>query len=61
MSRLGRWIDFEKDYKTLYPWFMETIWCVWGGGRLGEGGDWEIGGGEEWLKECSAICDECYY
>ena len=37
MSRLGRWIDFEKDYKTLYPWFMETIWCVGEGGGLGEG------------------------
>lgn len=22
------WIDFENDYKTLYPWFMESIWWV---------------------------------
>ena len=25
---MGRWIDFRNDYKTLYPWFMETIWWV---------------------------------
>lgn len=23
---MGRWIDFKNDYKTLYPWFMETVW-----------------------------------
>ena len=28
ITRLGRWIDFKNDYKTLYPWFMETIWWV---------------------------------
>ena len=28
MRRLGRWIDFENDYKTLYPWFMESVWWV---------------------------------
>ncbi|XP_042229797.1 isoleucine--tRNA ligase, cytoplasmic-like isoform X2 [Homarus americanus] len=28
ISRLGRWIDFKNDYKTLYPWYMETIWWV---------------------------------
>ncbi|XP_078470570.1 isoleucine--tRNA ligase, cytoplasmic isoform X1 [Lampetra planeri] len=26
--RLGRWIDFKNDYKTLYPSFMETVWWV---------------------------------
>ena len=26
VTRLGRWIDFGNDYKTLYPWFMESIW-----------------------------------
>lgn len=26
VTRLGRWIDFRNDYKTLYPWFMETVW-----------------------------------
>ncbi|PAV57320.1 hypothetical protein WR25_13723 [Diploscapter pachys] len=26
VGRVGRWIDFRHDYKTLYPWFMESIW-----------------------------------
>ena len=26
ITRMGRWIDFKNDYKTLYPWFMESIW-----------------------------------
>jgi isoleucyl-tRNA synthetase len=25
---MGRWIDFKNDYKTLYPWFMESVWWV---------------------------------
>lgn len=28
VTRLGRWIDFENDYKTMYPTFMESIWWV---------------------------------
>lgn len=28
VKRMGRWIDFKNDYKTLYPWFMETVWWV---------------------------------
>ena len=28
ISRLGRWIDFENDYKTLDPSFMESVWWV---------------------------------
>ncbi|KOB71235.1 putative isoleucyl tRNA synthetase [Operophtera brumata] len=28
ITRMGRWIDFKNDYKTLYPWFMESIWWV---------------------------------
>jgi len=28
VSRLGRWIDFKNDYKTLDPPFMETVWWV---------------------------------
>lgn len=28
VNRLGRWIDFKNDYKTLYPWYMESIWWV---------------------------------
>ncbi|NXI56672.1 SYIC protein, partial [Chloroceryle aenea] len=28
VTRLGRWIDFKNDYKTLYPEFMESVWWV---------------------------------
>lgn len=28
VTRLGRWIDFEDDYKTLNLSFMETVWWV---------------------------------
>lgn len=28
IGRIGRWIDFKNDYKTLYPWFMESVWWV---------------------------------
>lgn len=28
VSRLGRWIDMDNDYKTLYPEFMESVWWV---------------------------------
>ncbi|KAI4466789.1 soleucyl-trna synthetase [Holotrichia oblita] len=28
MERLGRWIDFKRDYKTMYPWFMESVWWI---------------------------------
>ena len=28
ITRLGRWIDFENDYKTLDPNFMESVWWV---------------------------------
>ena len=28
MTRLGRWIDFRKDYKTMEPWYMESVWWV---------------------------------
>ena len=28
VKRVGRWIDFENDYKTMYPWFMESVWWV---------------------------------
>lgn len=26
IGRLGRWIDFDDDYKTMYPSFMESEW-----------------------------------
>jgi isoleucyl-tRNA synthetase len=25
-ERYGRWIDFEKDYRTCYTSYMETGW-----------------------------------
>jgi len=28
VTRMGRWIDFKNDYKTLYPTFMESVWWV---------------------------------
>lgn len=28
VGRIGRWIDFKNDYKTLYPWYMESIWWI---------------------------------
>ncbi|GBG73958.1 hypothetical protein CBR_g17670 [Chara braunii] len=28
ITRMGRWIDFKNDYKTLDPSFMESIWWV---------------------------------
>ncbi|HSK06814.1 MAG TPA: class I tRNA ligase family protein, partial [Acidimicrobiia bacterium] len=27
-ERIGRWVDFEDDYKTMDPEFMETVWWV---------------------------------
>jgi isoleucyl-tRNA synthetase len=30
VSRLGRWIDFVNDYKTLHTSFMESVWWVFG-------------------------------
>lgn len=28
VSRLGRWIDFDNDYKTMDSTFMESVWWV---------------------------------
>lgn len=28
IRRIGRWIDMDNDYKTLYPSFMESVWWV---------------------------------
>jgi len=28
ITRLGRWIDFRNDYKTMDPNFMESVWWV---------------------------------
>lgn len=41
ITRLGRWVDFDNDYKTMDPEFMESIWWVmkslWEKGLLYEG------------------------
>lgn len=38
VTRMGRWVDFENDYKTMDTPFMETIWWVfkqlWDKGRV---------------------------
>ncbi|CDS35496.1 isoleucyl tRNA synthetase, cytoplasmic [Echinococcus multilocularis] len=28
VQRIGRWIDFDDDYRTMYPTFMESVWWV---------------------------------
>jgi isoleucyl-tRNA synthetase len=28
ISRLGRWVDFANDYRTMEPWYMESVWWV---------------------------------
>ena len=28
IKRLGRWVDFDDDYKTMDPDFMESVWWV---------------------------------
>lgn len=30
VTRLGRWIDFDNDYRTMDPGFMESVWWVFG-------------------------------
>jgi isoleucyl-tRNA synthetase len=30
VERIGRWIDFDNDYKTLNTPFMESVWWVFG-------------------------------
>ncbi|MDR0323043.1 MAG: isoleucine--tRNA ligase [Treponema sp.] len=41
ITRLGRWVDFDNDYKTMEPEYMETIWWItkslWDKGLLYEG------------------------
>ena len=38
VTRMGRWVDFDNDYKTMDVTFMETIWWVfkqlWDQGRV---------------------------
>ncbi|HAN32025.1 MAG TPA: isoleucine--tRNA ligase, partial [Myxococcales bacterium] len=28
VTRMGRWVDFDNDYKTMDPSFMESVWWV---------------------------------
>lgn len=28
ITRLGRWVDFDNDYKTMDIWYMESVWWV---------------------------------
>lgn len=41
ISRMGRWVDFENDYKTMDKDFMESVWWVfkqaWEKGLIYEG------------------------
>ncbi|HPM71856.1 MAG TPA: isoleucine--tRNA ligase [Spirochaetales bacterium] len=41
MTRAGRWVDFDNDYKTMDPDYMESIWWVvknlWDQGLVYEG------------------------
>lgn len=41
VTRLGRWVDFDNDYKTMDPSFMESVWWVfkslWDKGLIYEG------------------------
>ncbi|WDE98252.1 isoleucine--tRNA ligase [Lentisphaera profundi] len=30
ISRIGRWVDFENDYKTMDTDFMESVWWIFG-------------------------------
>lgn len=38
VNRMGRWVDFDNDYKTMNPQFMESIWWIfkqlWNQGRV---------------------------
>ncbi len=41
VTRMGRWVDFDHDYKTMDPSYMESIWWVfkslWDKGLVYEG------------------------
>ena len=38
VARMGRWVDFDNDYKTMDPTFMESVWWafkqLWDQGRV---------------------------
>ncbi len=41
ITRLGRWVDFDNDYKTMDAWYMESLWWVvkqlWNKGLIYQG------------------------
>jgi isoleucyl-tRNA synthetase len=41
VERIGRWVDFDNDYKTMNPDFMESVWWVfkqlWNKGLIYQG------------------------
>src|SRR5271157_5676448 len=41
VHRMGRWVDFENQYRTMDPAFMESIWWVfnqiWSKGLIYQG------------------------
>ena len=41
ITRMGRWVDFDHDYKTMEPWYMESVWWLfkqlWDKGYVYEG------------------------
>ena len=41
ITRIGRWVDFENDYKTMDTWFMESVWWafkqLWDKGLIYQG------------------------
>lgn len=41
VRRMGRWVDFDNDYKTMDPSFMESVWWVfkecWNKGLITQG------------------------
>ncbi len=41
ITRLGRWVDFDNDYKTMDTWYMESLWWVfkqlWDAGLIYQG------------------------
>ena len=41
VTRMGRWVDFDRDYKTMDPHYMESIWWIfkslWDKGLIYEG------------------------
>lgn len=51
VSRMGRWVDFKNDYKTMDPDYMETIWWVfrqlWDKGLIYQG------------KKSMHVCPRC--